>query len=601
MHRLTGIGVSPGIAAGHAVILMESPLVIRFPIPPERVGEELARLDEARERSRRQLREIKARIARSAGAELAYLFEAQLLMIEDPMLINRVRHLVEEQRVNAEWAVQHAFEELAGVFDGIEDAYLSERKGDVADVAGRLRMNLARARGRGVDLFRDVGPNSVLIADDLPPSLAAQVDWNKIQGFAGDTGSRTHHTAILARSLRVPAVLGLGTASRDVPPGALVVIDGTTGELIVDPPPELVARARARSAKPADRTPRAAVPEAAVTRDGVPIAIQANIELPDDVQAAREAGAAGIGLFRSEYLLATASPEAIGEDQQYEAYRSLVEGMAPGAVTVRTFDVGEAQLQPWLPLRRATDRAAQPRAGGPLGLRAIRLSLERREMFKTQLRALLRAAPHGRLRIIFPFVSGLEELHEAKAVVAEAARELEERTGEPVTLPPIGVMIEIPSAALTADLLAREADFFSIGTNDLVQYALAVDRTDAGVSKLYEPLHPAVLRMLRTLIRAAGRRRVPVSLCGEMGADPVILPLLVGLGLTDFSMSPSAIPAARDVIRATSAADARRLARRVLRLGTTAEIEQCLKESARQPGNGRDTTNATQGGAGGDT
>ncbi|HOC17387.1 MAG TPA: phosphoenolpyruvate--protein phosphotransferase [Vicinamibacterales bacterium] len=602
MHRLTGIGVSPGIAAGHAVLLMESPLVIRFPIAPERVGEELARLDEARERSRRQLLEIKARVARSAGAELAYLFEAQLLMIEDPMLINRVRHLVEEQRVNAEWAVQHAFEELAGVFDGIEDAYLSERKGDVADVAGRLRMNLARARGRGVELFRDVGPGSVLVADDLPPSLAAQVDWSKIQGFAGDTGSRTHHTAILARSLRVPAVLGLGTASRDVPPGALVVIDGTTGELIVDPPPELVARAHARSARPAGRSRRAAAPEAAVTRDGVPIAIQANIELPGDVQAAREAGAAGIGLFRSEYLLATASPETIGEDQQYEAYRSLVEGMAPGAVTVRTFDVGEAQLQPWLRTsgRRASDRPAQVRPGGPLGLRAIRLSLERREMFKTQLRALLRAARHGRLRIIFPFVSGLEELHEAKAVVAEAAREIEERGGGRVALPPIGVMIEIPSAALTADLLAREADFFSIGTNDLIQYALAVDRTDAGVSKLYEPLHPAVLRMLRTLVRAAGRRRVPVSLCGEMGADPVILPLLVGLGLTDFSMSPSAIPAARDVIRATSASDARRLAGRVLRLGTTAEIEQCLKECGRQADGGRDTTKGTQGGARGD-
>jgi phosphotransferase system enzyme I (PtsI) len=602
VHRLTGIGVSPGIVAGRAVLLMESPLVIRFPIAPERVAEELARLDEARERSRRQLLEIKARVARSAGAELAYLFEAQLLMIEDPMLITRVRHLVEEQRVNAEWAVQHAFEELAGVFDGIEDAYLSERKGDVADVAGRLRMNLARARGRGVELFRDVGPGSVLVADDLPPSLAAQVDWRKIQGFAGDTGSRTHHTAILARSLHVPAVLGLGTATRDVAPGALIVIDGTTGELIVDPPPELVARARARTGRPAGRAPRPAPFAAAITTDGLPIAIQANIELPGDVQAARDAGASGIGLFRSEFLLATASPETIGEDQQYEAYRALVEGMAPGAVTVRTFDVGEEQLQPWLPLRasgrRSSDRPPAVRPGGPLGLRAIRLSLDRREMFKTQLRALLRAAQHGRLRIIFPFVSGLEELHEAKAVVAEAAAELVARGEAAVPPPPIGVMIEIPSAALTGDLLAREADFFSIGTNDLIQYTLAVDRTDAGVSRLYEPLHPAVLRMLRALVRAAGRRRVPVSICGEMGADPVVLPLLVGLGLTDFSMSPSAIPAARDVIRATSAADARRLAARVLRLGTTAEIERCVKRGGIDGGN--DTTNREQGGVRGD-
>ncbi|MBP1633671.1 MAG: phosphoenolpyruvate--protein phosphotransferase [Acidobacteria bacterium] len=578
MHRLTGIGVSPGIVAGRAVLLMERPLVLRFPIPPERVGEELARLDEARERSRRQLLEVKARVARSGGAELAYLFEAQLLMIEDPMLINRVRHLVEEQGVNAEWAVQRAFEELAGVFDGIEDAYLSERKGDVADVAGRLRMNLERARGRGVDLFRDVGAGSVLVADDLPPSLAAQVDWRKIHGFAGDTGSRTHHTAILARSLHVPAVLGLGSATRDVAPGALIVIDGTTGELIIDPPPELVDRARAYAGRPAHRAVRPAPPAAAVTTDGVPVALQANIELPGDLQAAREAGAAGIGLYRSEFLLATASPETVGEAEQYEAYRALVEGMAPHAVTVRTFDVGEEQLQPWRPLGRHTSgREAAPRRGGPLGLRAIRLSLERREMFKTQLRALLRASQHGRLRIIFPFVSGLEELLEAKAVVAEAAGELEARGGGRVALPPIGVMVEIPSAAVTGDLLAREADFFSIGTNDLIQYTLAVDRADAGVSRLYEPLHPAVLRMLRGLIRAAARRRVPVSLCGEMGADPLILPLLLGLGLTDFSMSPSAIPAAREVIRATSAAEARRLAARALRLPTTAEIERCLR------------------------
>ena len=574
MHRLTGIGVSPGIAAGRAVLLMQNPLVIRFPIGQDRVAGELARLDEARERSRHQLREIKSRVATAAGRDLATLFDAQLLMLDDPMLVGRVRDLIGGERVNAEWAVQRAFEDLAAVFDAIEDPYLRERKGDVADVVGRLRLNLGGGRGHGADLFRDVDEASVLVADDLTASMAAQVDWRKIRGFASDTGSRTHHTAILARSLRVPAVVGLGEASRRVPPGAMVVIDGTTGELILDPPDDLLRRIRAtpaRRARDRDRPHGENLPS--LTRDGIPIALRANIELPEDMSGARACGAEGVGLYRSEFLLATAPPETLTEDVQYRAYRALIEGMAPGTVSVRTFDVGEEQLLPW-------PRDGQPRAarGGPLGLRAIRVSLARRESFKTQLRALLRAGRHGRLRVIFPFISGLEELREARAVVREAAAELEARGEGPVPLPPLGVMIEIPSAAVTADLLAREADFFSIGTNDLIQYTLAVDRSDAGVSRLYQPLHPAVLRMIRGVVRVAARRPVPVSLCGEMGSDPAMLPLLVGLGLTDFSMNPPAIPTARQVVRGLDARHASRLAARVLRLATVAEIQQCLAQ-----------------------
>jgi phosphotransferase system enzyme I (PtsI) len=576
VHRLTGIGVSPGVAAGRAVLLMQNPLVIRFPIGPERVAGELARLDEARERSRRQLQEIKDRVTAAAGGDLSSLFDAQLLMLDDAMLVARARDLIRRERVNAEWAVQQAFEGLAGIFDDIEDPYLRERKGDVADVAGRLRMNLSGGRGRGPDLFRDVDEASVLVADDLTPSMAAQVDWRKIRGFASDTGSHTHHTAILARSLRVPAVVGLGEACRRIPPGATVLIDGSTGELILDPSEDDLGRARGIVVPATPRGSRTAVAQGPpLTRDGVAVVLRANIELPEDVAAVRASGADGVGLYRSEFLLATTPPDALTEDVQFEAYRALLQGVAPGPLTVRTFDVGEEQLLPW-PGGGQRRRAADARPGGPLGLRAIRLSLARREVFKTQLRALLRAARHGRLRVIFPFVSGLEELREARAVLREAMAELETR-GDPAGPPfPVGVMIEIPSAAVTADLLAREADFFSIGTNDLIQYTLAVDRTDAGVSRLFEPLHPAVLRIVRTTIRAAARRRLPVSLCGEMAADPVLLPLLVGLGLRDFSMSPAAIATARAVIAGLDSREAERLAARVLRMGTVAEIERWL-------------------------
>ncbi len=304
---------------------------------------------------------------------------------------------------------------------------------------------------------------------------------------------------------------------------------------------------------------------------------QANIELPADMATARSAGAAGIGLYRSEFLLATTSATALTEDAQFEAYRALVEGMAPAPVTVRTFDVDDTQVQPWA--AGGGGPFGAPRASatrGALGLRAVRLSLAMPDLFRVQLRALLRASRHGRLRIMFPFVSGVEDLRAARAALREAAGELASR-GEAVDLlPPVGVMIEIPSAAVTADLLAKEADFFSIGTNDLIQYVLAVDRTDARVSRLFEPLHPAVLRTLRHVIRAAARRQLPVSLCGEMAADPAILPLLIGLGLTSFSMSPAAIGIARTVVEQLDTASARRLASRVMRQATVAGVERCL-------------------------
>jgi phosphoenolpyruvate-protein phosphotransferase (PTS system enzyme I) len=564
MQRLSGTGVSPGVASGRAVILIQRLQAVRHQIAPARVEHELKRLEQSRVRTREQLIEIRARVSQRRGAELASLFDAQLLMLDDPMLVPRAVDLVRGQRVNAGWAVQQVFQEFSAVFDEAADSYLRERKGDVADLVGRLRMNLRRGAAPRT-LLSEVEDASVLIADELTPSLAAQVDWTRIRGFATDAGSRTYHTAILARSLDVPAIVGLHDASRIIQPGQLVMIDADANELIIDPDPETLERGRRGEE---DRRPAvggdAARRTPAATADGVRIRIEANVEFPDDLAAARYAGAEGIGLYRSEFLLAGGAGLPT-EDQQYEVYRGMLDEMGAAPVTVRTFDVDEDQLDG----RGRTSRQ---------GLRGLRLSLARPDVFQTQIRALLRAARHGALRILFPFVSGVDELREARRLVGQAAAELERR-GEPgigVPSVPIGAMIEIPAAAYTADLLAREVDFFTIGTNDLIQYCLAVDRADERVSRLYAPLHPAILRVLVMIVRAAKRRRIPVSLCGEMASDPALLTLLVGLGLRDFSMTPGAIGVAKQVLIEARSEDLRALARRVLRLATVDEIEQEL-------------------------
>lgn len=579
MVRLSGIGVSPGVVSGRAVILIQRAQVLRYQIAPARLEHEVARLEESRERSRQQLQDIRARVARRRGPELAWLFDAQLLMLDDPMIVPRAAEIVRTQRVNSEWAVQQVFQEFSEVFEEVADAYLRERKGDVADLVGRLKMNLRTGVTTPRDLLSALDESSVLIADELTPSLAAQVDWTKVRGFATDAGSRTSHTAILARSLDVPAVVGLHNASDRIEAGQLVVIDGSRGEIIIEPDGEQLARAAHHAD---DHRPAGAIESArhapAKTADDVRIRLDANIEFPADLAAARYAGAEGIGLYRSEFLLTSGVGETdiASEERQYQTYRDMLEGMAPGVVTVRTFDVDEDQL--------ASRSADQPFGGGWVadeerasrqGLRGLRLSLTRPELFQTQLRALLRAARHGQLRILFPFVSGVEQVREARRMVAAAAADLAQR-GEQTPKIPIGVMIEIPAAAYTADLLAKEVDFFTIGTNDLIQYCLAVDRADERVSRLYAPLHPAILRMILMVRRAAARQRIPVSLCGEMASDPAMLTLLVGLGLREFSMTPGAIGVAKQVLAEVRADELRVLARRILQLPTVDEIEREL-------------------------
>jgi phosphotransferase system enzyme I (PtsI) len=565
VERLTGIGVSSGVAVGRAVILTQRTEVMRFPIPPDRVEREVQALHAAREQSRQQLRDIIARVAQGPAGELAALFDAQVLMLDDEMLIGQAEKIIRNERVNAAWAVHRAYEGLYELFSKMEDPYLRERENDVADVAGRLRMNLRHGARGPKELLSQIDGPSILIADELTASVAAQLDWSRVQGFATDAGSRTYHTAILARSLKVPAIVGLHDASLRIAAGTPVVVDGTTGELVVAPAPDVIEEAQRRAAWPRRKGTGAGEAGPITTTDGVRIRLEANIELLEDLEYLNEYGAEGVGLYRSEFMLSGRALESVTEDEQYAMYRSLIEQVAPRPVTIRTFDLDERQIG-------RNQRQSERRRTRP-GLRGLRLGLANPELLRAQLRALVRASAHGALRIMFPFVTGVEEVRQARAILAELMSGFSRADADRIK---VGVMIEVPSAALAADLLAPEVDFFTIGTNDLIQYSLAVDRTDDRMSDLYEPLHPAVLRLIRLVRRAARRHGIPVSLCGEMASDPALVGLLVGLGLTEFSMTPGAIPIVRQVVQELSAQDARRLAGHALGLATAAEIEAYL-------------------------
>jgi len=472
-----------------------------------------------------------------------------------------------EERVNAAWALRTVAERLELQFEEVSDTYLRERRTDLDDVLGRIQMNLAGAPG-APSLSRLPRPH-VLVADEIPPSEAAELDWDNVLAVITDAGSATSHTAILARSRGVPAVVGLRDATRRIPAGAQVVVDGERGRVEVEPSQPALAgyRAAQEQARVEEQRLQGTRWLAATTADGVTVRLLANAEFPEEASTAALYGAQGIGLFRSEYLLGRSQAWPT-EERQVEVYRGLLRAVAPFPVTVRTWDVGREDLAP----------------GGPsslnpaLGERALRLLSRDPAPFLTQVRALLRAAVHGPIRMMFPFVGGSSDLRLARELVARAAHELT-ADGLPFRPVPIGVTIELPSAALTVDLLAREADFFSVGTNDLIQYLLAVDRMDPRVAPLYEPLHPAVLRVLKRIADGAAASGRALSVCGEMAANPLHALLLVGLGVHELSMSPAAIPRVKAALRAASAASARCAADACLEMATSAEIEEHLRRA----------------------
>ena len=567
MTRYNGRGVAPGVALGRAVVAARDAHDVRYRLAASGVDRERQRLRAARDRTRLQLEEISSRVSRTVGAAQASIFAAQLLMLDDPLLVSRADALIRQERINADWALQRAIQELHDVFAREGDAWLSERVGDLSDVSGRLQRNLRPDLDPLVDLIQDVNAPVIVVARELPASVAAQLAWACVRGLILEIGSPTHHTVILARSMGVPVVIGLSGASQTITPGQLLALDGTSGEVIVDPGEEVQERWRqrgemARAALAAFEDLRGRV---AVTADGERVVLEANLEIADEIARVIDAGAEGIGLYRSEFLLDAGHPDSAAEEAQTAVYRGLLSSMSPRPVTIRTFDAGE---------ERGT---VASRTGGHrdrFGLRGIRTGLQHDERFRAQVRALIRASSSGTLRILLPFVTSADEMRAARRMIVEIARE----AGLAAELAgiPIGAMIEVPAAALTTDALARDADFLSVGTNDLIQYTLAVDRTDERLVGHYEPMAPAVLRLLRLIAVGARAEKRPLSVCGEMAADPLLVVLMVGLGFRQFSMTPSSIPIVKRALLAIDSRDARRLARHAVRAASAQAVHELL-------------------------
>ncbi len=570
MRSLAGYGVSDGVAIGRAVVVAKRAVeVFRIPIPEEGVPGELARFRRARVEVRDQIERTRSGAGRLFGQELAAIFEAHSLMLEDPTFIATIERRIERDRVNAEWAVHETALDLTRRFATIDDEYLRERGHDLEDVARQL---LRVLQGIAVHEVSEVVGDVILVADDLVPSEAIRLGRTNVVGFAIEAGGRTSHTSIIARSLGIPAVTALPEITDLVTDEDPLIVDGRNGTVILHPTPEVLAKYIAERSDLQLEEARAEVADGgpARTADGVEIELLANIDLPEEIPQIARFGARGIGLYRSEFLYMETDPKLPSEEDHLRIYGSLVEAARPHPATIRTYDLGG---------RKLAREMMESREDNPvLGLRGIRLTLARPQIFRSQLRGLLRAGVGGDLWIMAPMVSRVDEVRALRAALDAAGRELDAEGLPRAHDYRVGIMIEVPAAAMIADQLARECDFFSIGTNDLIQYTLAVDRNNREVAGLYQPLHPAILRMLRSVLASAEHAGIPVSLCGEMAADESCIPVLVGLGLRRFSIHPRSIPRQRGLIRELDSSRLEQLAGRCCELGTAEEVAALMSK-----------------------
>jgi phosphotransferase system enzyme I (PtsI) len=567
--RFHGAGVSPGIARGAVQVLRdEFDEIPRYQIEPGQIPSEIGRFEAALIQTRMQILEMQQRIAESIGAKDAAIFDAHLLVVEDRTLIDEVLRKLETDLCNVEWVFQEVATDYSETLSKIDDPYLRERALDIDDVTRRVVRNL---QGKAPKPILAMVEPHILVAHNLTPSDTAMMNKERVLGIATDLGSRTSHSAIMARSLGIPSIVGLHDVTERLESGQNVLLDGTNGLLIIDPTAETLAQygeIESRRIKVAAQLKELRETKS-TTRDGRHIVLSANIELPDDVDAVKANGAEGIGLYRTEFLYLNRDTLP-SEDEQYEVYRKVAEHVAPDPLIIRTFDLGGDKVAP--------GTVDFPDEMNPfMGWRAIRFCLENLDIFKTQLRAILRASAMGNVKIMFPMISGVDELRRSVAVLKECAGELGQEGHALGDKTEVGAMIEIPSAAISADVLAREVDFFSIGTNDLIQYTLAVDRVNEKIAHLYEPTHPAVLRLLKMIADAAHGNEIWVGVCGEMAGDIVLIPILLGLGMDELSVGASSVPRVKRAVQSLDIPECRQLVDEVLRMQTPLEVwRRCL-------------------------
>ena len=570
---LRGIPAAPGIVTGKILLLDREQYVIpRRSLKDDQISSEIKRFRGALVQTKQEIMEIKKRISEELSMEHGQIFNAHLLVIEDSMLIEEVIDKIKNDKLSAEYVFQDVLKKYIKVFSEMDDEYLKGRISDINDIGKRILRNLIGAREDALSTLRD---KVIVISYDLSPSDTATMHKKNVIGFATDIGSRTSHTAIMAKSLEIPAVVGLETVTKEVQNGDTVIVDGTHGVVVINPTPAAIKHYESSRKKliafgkhlldmkdmPCE------------TLDGRKIELMANIELHDEVSSVIAHGAEGIGLYRTEYFYMNRK-DLPTEEEQFNEYSAVARKIKPYTVIIRTLDLGGDKFLSQLEI---------PQEMNPfMGWRAIRFCLARPDIFKTQLRAILRASAFGKLKMMYPMISGIEELKQANAILEETRKELRKESILFDENMEVGAMIEVPSAALTADILAREADFFSIGTNDLIQYSLAVDRVNEKIAYLYEPAHPAVLLLVKNVIEAGHRSGIWVGMCGEMSGDIVMTLILLGFGLDEFSTSPMAIPELKKIIRSVTMEQAKEIAQQAMTLSTGKEIEKFARRKLKE-------------------
>ena len=567
MLKLKGIAASQGISFAKAYVFVEPDLTVKE-VKIEDVAAEIKRFEDAIEASKKELTIIKENALASLGADKAAVFEAHLLILDDPEFMGTVKTDIESKVINAEYAFKETSDMFISMFEAMDNEYMKERAADIRDVSKRILAHLL-----GVDLPNPslIDEEVIVIAEDLTPSDTAQLNKKYVKGFATNIGGRTSHSAIMARSLEIPAVVGTSSITEDVKNGDILILDGLDGVVLVNPDEATTAEYKEKHAKfEAQKAEWAKlVTEKSVTKDGYEVILAANIGTPADLEGVKNNGGEAVGLYRTEFLY-MGRDQLPTEDEQFEAYKAVLEGMGDKPVVVRTLDIGGDKELPYLDL---------PKEMNPfLGFRAIRLCLEEKDLFRTQLRALLRASVYGKLCVMFPMIATVQEFRAAKALFLE---EKEKLVAEGVAVSndiELGIMVEIPSTAVIADIFAKEVDFFSIGTNDLIQYTMAADRMSEKVSYLYQPYNPAILRLVKNVIEASHKEGKWTGMCGEMAGDSLAIPLLLGMGLDEFSMSATSILQARSQIKNLTLAKMKELVEKAVMCATTEEVLALIEE-----------------------